>query len=207
MKTTLKKSKVIALLSLSLFAQSFTLKNKPMKIKVQQNAPIFTTNDVNGNIVNLSDYKGKKILLVFNRNVGCPVCNLHYHELMENKEYFKEKGLVIISVYESTTENMKAYLEGETTYSTMIPNPDLSLYKLYAVERSMRKVMKGMFNGAMGKMKKGKQLFSKKIKQDGTTDRIGAEFLIDENGVVKIAHYGNYVGDHLPVEKIKQIVK
>ena len=68
-------------------------------------------------------------------------------------------------------------------------------------------MMKGMFHGAMGKMNKGKQLFSKKIKQDGSMSRIGADFLIDEDGKIKKAYYGKYLGDHIPLSDIKEFLK
>ena len=181
-------------------------KTDNMKIKPPQTAPIFTIADVNGNTINLADYKGKKVMLTFYRNVGCPVCNLRFHELQGQSDYFKSKGLVLLAVYESSTESMKQYLEGESPYAKMIPNPDQRLYQLYDIDRSMGKVMKGMFHGAMGKMKQGKKLFNKKIKQDGNSNRIGADFLIDESGKVVTAYYGKFIGDHLSIEKIKSFL-
>lgn len=177
-----------------------------MKLKKNVVAPNFITKDVYGKTINLENYRGNKVLLMFNRNVGCPICNLQYHSLSQNADYFRENGVVVLSVYESTTENMKVYLEGATTFSTMIPNPDLGLYKLYGVERHIGKVMKGLLYGAIEKMKKGKILFSKKIKQDGNNDRINAEFFIDENGLIKKVHFGEFIGDHLTLDKIKQYV-
>lgn len=181
-------------------------KTDNMKIKPPQTAPIFTIEDVNGNSINLADYKGKKVMLTFYRNVGCPVCNLRFHELQVQSDYFKSKELVLLAVYESSTESMKQYLEGESPYAKMIPNPDQSLYQLYDIDRSMGKVMKGMFHGAMGKMKHGKRLFKKKIKQGGNSNRIGADFLIDESGKVVNAYYGKFIGDHLSIEKIKSFL-
>ena len=187
----------------TLYAQS---KQKNMKLSSAQPAPAFTTTDVDGKKFNLADYKGKKILLSFYRNVGCPVCNFRFHELQMEAESFQKKGLVVVAVYESTAENMKQYLEGESFYAVMIPNPDEQLYQLYALDKSMGKMMKGMFNGAMGKMKKGKSMFSKKIKQDGNASRIGADFLIDENGRIKQAYYGKHLGDHLPLADINKFI-
>jgi peroxiredoxin Q/BCP len=178
-----------------------------MKITKLQAAPTFTINDVNRATVNLADFKGKKVLLTFYRNVGCPICNLRFHELQEQANYFKSKGLVVLAVYESSAENMKQYLEGENPYAIMIPNPDQSLYQLYNIDKSMGKVMKGLFHGAMGKMKKGKELFKQKIETDGSSDRIGADFLIDENGRINTVYYGRYLGDHLPITEIKQFLK
>lgn len=209
MTTSLKKIGGITLLAIALMGgTAFTPKKQKNKMKVQekQMAPTFTIADVNGTSVNLSDYKGKKVMLTFYRNVGCPVCNIRFHQLQEQAEYFKSKGLVVLAVYESSTENMKKYLEGESPYAIMIPNPNESLYNQYELDKSMGKMMKGLFHGAMGKMKKGKKLFKTKINQDGNSKRIGADFLIDENGIIVKAHYANYLGDDLPIDEIKKFL-
>lgn len=198
------------LLPAILIITSSTAFSKPKpgnkKIKPPQAAPTFTIEDVNRMAVNFGAYKGKKVMLTFYRNIGCPVCNLRFHELQKQTEYFKSKGLIVLAVYESTADNMKQYLEGESPYAIMIPNPDQSLYRLYKVDKSMSKVMKGMFHGAMGKMKQGKKLFKTKIKQDGNSNRISADFLIDENGNIATAYYGKFIGDHLPIANIKQFL-
>jgi len=187
-------------------AQSFTLKQKEMKIKEEQSAPAFTIKDVNGATLNLADLKGKKVLITFYRNAGCPVCNLRFHELQEQAEYFKSKNLVLLAIYESPAENMKAYLEGENPYAIIVPNPEQNLYQLYDIEKSSGKIIKGLFHGAIGKANAGKKLYKTKLKQDGNANTIGADFLIDENGTVKIAYYGKFLGDHLPVEDIKHFL-
>ena len=200
------KALLLAALTLTtpaIFAQS---NHEKMKITPPQPAPAFTVNDVHGNPVNLAGYKGKKIMLTFYRNVGCPVCNLRFHQLQEQADYFKSKGLVMLAVYESAAGNMKKYIDGESPYATMIPDPDQRLYQLYKIERSTGKMMKGMFHGAMGKMKKGKKLFKTEIKQDGNGNRISADFLIDENGNVATAYYGKFIGDHLPITTIRQFL-
>jgi peroxiredoxin len=201
-------AKILLLAIMTLTTTAIFAKPKPekMKIKPPQSAPAFIIKDVNGKTVNLAAYKGKKVMLTFYRNVGCPVCNLRFHELQEQANYFKAKGLVMLSIYESTSKNIKQYVDDERPYTIMIPNPDQSLYKLYEVERSGGKMMKGMFHGAMGKIKKGKKLFKKEIKQDGNSNRIGADFLIDENGNVATAYYGKFIGDHLPIDTIKQFL-
>jgi peroxiredoxin len=186
-----------------IYAQSNT---KTMKIKPSQTAPAFTIKDVNEHLIKLEDLKGKKVMINFHRNVGCPICNLRFHELEQDSAMFRAKGLVILAVYESSSENMKTYLDSNSTYTVMIPNPDLSLYKLYGVEQSTGKLLKGMVNGAMGKIKKGNKLFTKKIKQDGSLNRINADFLIDENGKIIEAYYGKYVGDNISIETIKKFI-
>lgn len=202
-KTVLQTSVLLAVL-MAPFTPSFAQPQKEdMKITNQQEAPDFTLQTVEGTSVCLTDYRGKKVLLTFYRNVGCPICNFRFHELEQEARYFKSKGLVVIAVYESSAENMKRYLAGTTPYAIMLPNPAQDIYRRYGVERSMGKIMKGMLHGAMGKARKGKKLFLNNMKQDGHADRIGADFLIDEQGRVYEAHYGRYVSDHIPVESIK----
>ncbi len=170
------------------------------RITAQQEAPLFTITDVNGTLTELKQYRGRKVLLSFHRNVGCPICNLRFHEL--EKLGTKHPELTMLAIYESSAANMKKYLDGQQVHAVMIPDTTQALYELYHVERSKGKIMKGMLHGAMGKMKAGNKLFTQKMKQDGNMDRIGADFLIDEHGRVLIAHYDNYVGDHLPVSTI-----
>lgn len=203
MKTGLALVVYLITAATTLFAQTNLTK---MEIEPPQAAPGFTMKDVNGNIINLTDYKGRKVLLTFYRNVGCPICNLSFHELEEQSNYFKTKNVVLLSVYESTVTNMKKYTDGEKFYSLMIPNPDLELYNLYAIERNTGKLMKGMFHGAMSKMSKGKALFKSKISQDGNKNRIGASFIINEEGKIIKAYYGKYVGDQMPIREIREIL-
>ena len=193
---------IIVLFSFCTYAQ--TTKDKVQNL---QKAPDFKIKDVNGNDIVLSNYKGKKVLLTFYRNVGCPVCNFRFHELEDQTDYFKSKNVVLIGVYESTSQNMKQFLEGENPYSIMIPNHDETLYNLYNVDKSTGKIIKGVFNGAIEKSKKGKKLFKTKIKQDGNSNRIGADFIIDEKGNVLMAYYGKFLGDRIPIEKVKEILK
>ena len=197
---------IILLLLVSIAVVYSKPKDPVLKINKNKRAPSFTATDVFGNKITLDDFAGKKVFLTFYRNVGCPICNLRFHEIESQAGYFKQHDVVVLSVYESSASHMKQYLNGDTPFSIMIPDSTLALYTHYGVERSTGKLLKGMFHGAMGKMKKGKKLFTKQIDQDGNSNRIGADFLIDENGTVLAAHYGKYVGDHLPIQEIKNLL-
>lgn len=171
-----------------------------MRLTVNQIAPSFSTSDVFGNETDLQKLKGSKIYLAFERNAGCPVCNLRTHELLKKVDFLKSKGIVVLMIYESPAEKMKEYLGGNNYPFHFVADPENKLYNLYGVERSFFKVMKGLFNGLLDKVSKGNKLFAKPMKQDGHMDRIPAEFVIDQQGKIILAHYGKFVGDHLPLE-------
>lgn len=192
----------VAFLSSNALA-SDTLKHN--MVIVNQSAPQFMARDAEGKKVDLSDYKGQKVLLIFFRNVGCPICNLHMHELLENATYFKSKNLKVITIYESSAENIKKYTEGEDIPFTLIPNVDKKIYEQYAVGSSFWKGLGSFFfHGAASKAKKGDRLFKQKIKQDGNMNQLTADFLIDEQGKVIRAHYAKYLGDHISIEDLKK---
>jgi thioredoxin-dependent peroxiredoxin len=171
-----------------------------MKLKNHQLAPHFNTRDVYGNELDLRKLRGQKLYLVFERNAGCPVCNLHTHDLLKRSRAFESNQVKVVMVYESPDVVMKEYL-GENNYPFhFVSDPKNDLYNLYGVERSFLKVFKALFNGIMSRIKKGNKLFTKPMKQDGHMDRIPAEFVINEDGKIKIAHYGKFVGDHLPID-------
>lgn len=179
-------------------------KNKKTMLKKNEQAPAFTVKDVFGNTVKVPDADGAKIFINFHRNVGCPVCNLRFHEIEQEAEYFRSHGVKVMAVYESDAANILQYLDGGVVNTIMLGDPSLALYQRYGVERSWGKTFMSMFNGIFSKMKAGNRLFKNKMKQDGHLNRLPASFLIDEKGKIVLAHYARYVGDEMPLDLLKQ---
>ena len=63
-----------------------------------------------GSIFNLSETKGKKVLLTFYRIAGCSFCNLRLNEL--NKR-FSEFGnnFTHVGIFHSPVDNLKSYMD------------------------------------------------------------------------------------------------
>ena len=175
-------------------------------MQARQPARAFVATDANGQPVSVASLRGHKVLLAFMRNAGCPVCNLRMHELLEQAAYFQAHNLTVVAVYESTPERLRQYLADQPMPFIMVPNPDQSLYRLYGLEVSSRKAMASAFHGVMSKARAGKKLFVHPVEQDGNKNRIGAEFLLDEQGIVAVAHYGRYIGDELYVADIQKFI-
>jgi len=171
-----------------------------MRLKENSQAKDFEVKDVFGKPISLEMYKGKRLLLSFLRFTGCPVCNLHVYNLLQRKNEIDKKNLVIIFVFESNTETLKSYIKNENLPFTFVSDPEQTLYNKYAVEKSWRKLIKwgltykGLSNGVKGYLK-----FNKFSSMKGSSNRVEAEFLIDENGILEKVHYGEMVGDYMPV--------
>ncbi len=179
------------------------------KLKSKDKAPEFEVISVKGDSIRLENFKGKTVLLTFFRFAGCPVCNFRMHELIENYERLKSKNIEIIAVFESGSETLKSYLTDSPVPFPVIGDPALILYKKYSTDKSVFKMMRTMFKKKpKEEMKKGERLFmGKKYKQDGSMTRIPADFIIDEKGIIKTAHYGKFIGDHIPLETLIDLKK
>lgn len=172
------------------------------KISTGDKLPELRLTSVFGDSLNTNDLKGKKILITFNRYVSCPLCNFRTHELLAVYDTLKTNNLIIISVYESTKETLTEYSNKEQVPFFMVSDPTEMLYKTFRVQKSWLKTIKGRFSDYRRKHSGGKKLFKSSYERDGSMNRIGADFLIDENGVIQVVYYGKFVGDHLPVSEI-----
>jgi len=171
-----------------------------MKLEENTIAKDFKTKDVFGEPLSLDTFRGKKVLLSFMRYTGCPVCNLHIYQLNQRKDDIDKKNLSIVFVFESSAKSILNYIRKENFAFRFISDPRQTLYNTYAVEKSWRKFIrwgltfKGLSNAIKG-YTKYHQFYSMK----GSMNRVGAEFLIDEKGILEKVHYGKMVGDHMPV--------
>lgn len=182
------------------------LAQRPHRLKAGDNIPTLGLTDAFGDSVKAASLKGKKILLTFNRYVSCPLCSFRTHELLLAYDSLKAKGFVIISVYESGKERLTQYATKEEIPFIMIADPEEVLYKKFKVQKSWWKTFTGLFNHYSKKHSAGKKFFKNKYERDGHLNRIGADFLIDEKGIIHTAYYGKFVGDHLPVTDIAKWV-
>lgn len=184
-----------------------------MQLSSNTTAPTLRTQDVFGTPFDLlaAAKSGQKILLSFFRSAGCPVCNTRVAQLMGNALRWNEQGLIIVAVYESTRENMLEYVQDSTGRRrfpfTIIADPERKHYQTFHIETSFAKMMGGFMKGSVVAMAMKGSDFSQshsKPKQDGTMTRIGADFLIDERGIIQTAHYGAFLGDHLATDAVSR---
>lgn len=174
-----------------------------MKIIEGNTAPLFDTDDVLGNPINLDNYKGKKVYVSFLRNVDCVFCNLQIHQLINNKEKLDDANVQVIMFLQSNKEDiLESTFKGENTFPfTVIADPDKKIYNQYGAESSFLKYLKFMFK--MSDVIKGKKQGMKvTLNQRGEQFLMPADFIIGADGKVIKAHYGQDVGDHIPLHEL-----
>ncbi len=67
-------------------------------LKVGDKVPEFSGKDQDGNIINLSDYKGKKLIVFFYPKASTPGCTVEACNLRDNYSLLQEKGYSLLGV-------------------------------------------------------------------------------------------------------------
>lgn len=175
-----------------------------MKLQEGNTALDFIAKDIYAKDIKLSDYKGKKIILSFYRNVSCPFCSRRVHQIMGNNVKLKSAGVQMILLFESSNEKLSSsiYHKGISPWP-LIGDPDKKIYNQYGVEQSTLKMMKTMLVASVGQAKKDTKEMNLPADKDASMNLIPADFFIDENFKIVKAHYGKHLDDHVDIEELK----
>lgn len=192
-------------ISCLVFISNLLLANKlKPSFKDGDRLPAMVFTDVFGKTMETDSLKGKKILLTFNRYVSCPLCNYHTHQILDYYDSLKKAGVIFISFYESSPKNLLQYVSQEEIPFIMVSDTDHAFYHQFGIGTSTAKTIRGLFHSFHKKHKIGKAAYKANYQKDGNTNQLTADFLIDENGIIRTAYYAKFVGDHIPIEKIIQ---
>jgi len=178
-----------------------------MKLQKGNSAIDFIAKDIYGKEIKLSNFKGKKIILTFMRNITCPFCNVRVHRLMGQSIKLQRSGIQMILLFESSQERiLKSVLHQGVSPFPIISDPDKVIYKKYGVESSVFKMMKTMFQADIkATMEIAKTLDTPNEKDKNVTNSlVPADFFIDQNFEIHNAHYGKNIDDHVDLELLKK---
>lgn len=94
-------------------------------------APDFEGYDENGNIVRLSDYAGKKLVLYFYPKDSTPGCTAEACDLRDNYERFIALGYQILGVSKDTAASHKRFVEKYQLPFRLISDTECTILKAY----------------------------------------------------------------------------
>jgi len=108
-------------------------------LKEGSKAPAFKAPDQNGNMVSLSDFKGKKVILYFYPKDDTPGCTAQACNLNENLDNLQSKGFKIIGVSIDTNEKHQKFKKKYGLNFSLLADVDQKIVNDYGVwvEKSM----------------------------------------------------------------------
>lgn len=172
-----------------------------MRLKTGEKATHIKLPAIDGSAFDTENLVNKPFMLSFFRFASCPFCNLRVHELVQR---FDELGedFTIVAVFDSPLDNLVLHAEGHQAPFPILADESNRYYKQYSIEHSIAGVLKGMLL-RMPTLIKSMSMGYVPTTFKGSITTMPADFLIDRNGVIQTAYYGNDEGDHLPFAQVR----
>jgi len=175
-----------------------------MKIANNTIAKDFNAVTSERNFFILSRLKASKIMLSFYRNGSCAWSNYRLSELKKLRQLFLDNNVQVVSVFESMPRDIFPFSGRTEEPFYIIADPMGLLYDMYRAQSSGEKVRTAIASGATSEYSACAATNGfMSIPQEGSNFfRMPAEFLIDEDFIVRKTHYTHNVVDFLPIEEI-----
>lgn len=173
------------------------------KIKVGQQLPQLSGHSYDNGVIDLSDYRGTRLILSFYRYAACPFCNLRIHHFIDKYQAdYTKRGIKAIAVFQSPPKSITKYLSKHKAPFDIIADPKQEWYKIMGLSTSWLGFMTGAANMSQALEARRKGMMN--INPEGPANRLPADFLIGADGTVEVTYYAKNISDHIPFEAIDQ---
>lgn len=177
-----------------------------MKLESNLSAPVFKVKDIYGRMIDLNEYKDKKVFIGFFRHAGCPFCNIRVHSLLKVHQELKVKGLEMIFFFESTQKVLlNSIFHKEISPIPIISDPEKKWYNAYGLENSGYKSAISHISTFVQTAFKASSLGVPMHMMAGgeSISTMPAEFLLEEGLIIKEVHYSERLNSRMSMEKVK----
>lgn len=176
-------------------------------LQLNVSAPPFSLMDIFDRPIDLSKYKGKKVFIGFFRHAGCPFCNLRVHNLVKLREPLLAKNMEMIFFFESRKETMlRSMFHREVSPIPLIADPEKKWYSIYGIEESFAKStyshLTTFIQTAIKAQRTKVPMHSMATGESFST--MPAEFLLDENLVIRKLYYSQTLNDRMSLQVIEE---
>ncbi|MFX1377733.1 MAG: peroxiredoxin-like family protein [Promethearchaeota archaeon] len=152
-------------------------------LKEGDTAPLFKLASYNAGIVDLAELvRQQKIVLIFSRYFGCPICLVDLNELMKRKSEIENKGAKILYITQSGENVAKEYIKKKDINFPVISSSKDDLYADYGLGL----MTAGAMSKIRGKLKDAKNLGIEHGEYEGWEKQGPGQFVINKDG--KIIH-------------------
>lgn len=100
-------------------------------IEEKTKAPAFTLTDAEGKNVSLSDFTGKKVLIIFYPGDDTPVCTAQMCDYRNNVQEFTKRGIVVLGISPDSSTSHKSFSERHQLPFTLLSDIEKKTAKAY----------------------------------------------------------------------------
>ena len=145
-------------------------------LNIGDKAPDFKLNDKNGNLIALSDFIGKKVVIYFYPKDNTPGCTRQACAFAGAYKEFQNKGVEVIGISKDSISSHQKFAEKYDLPFILLSDPDLEAIKAYGVWQEKKlygKVSMGVVRTTFIVDEKGNiSKIMPKVKPDTNADEI-----------------------------------
>jgi peroxiredoxin Q/BCP len=104
-----------------------------MTLQVGQLAPDFEAKNENGELIRLSSFRGKKVVLYFYPKDSTPTCTNQACNLRDNHEALIKAGYVVLGISSDSERSHRNFIKKQNLPFTLISDPEQEVQKAYGV--------------------------------------------------------------------------
>ncbi|MGB0963793.1 MAG: thioredoxin-dependent thiol peroxidase [Mycobacterium sp.] len=143
------------------------------RLEVGEEAPAFRLSDADGNTVQLSDYRGRKVIVYFYPAASTPGCTKEACDFRDNLGELNGAGLDVVGISPDKPAKLAKFRDAEELTFPLLSDPDREVLKAW---------------GAFGE----KTMYGKTVQ-----GVIRSTFVVDENGKIALAQYNIRATGHV----------
>ena len=109
------------------------------KLDTGDRAPAVILPNQNGEIVDLSEFLGRKVILYFYPAASTPGCTTQACDFRDNLGVFQNAGYVVLGISKDKREALQKFAHEESLDFPLLSDPDLTVHHAYGAfgEKSM----------------------------------------------------------------------
>lgn len=100
---------------------------------INQPAPLFATQNQHGEIVNLSDFLGKKVVLYFYPKAMTPGCTTQACGIRDSRDDFNAVNTVVLGVSPDAPERLQKFIERDNLNFDLLSDENHQIAEQYGV--------------------------------------------------------------------------
>jgi peroxiredoxin len=171
------------------------------QLSTGDNAPALILPAIDGSTFDMSNLKGKKVILTFFRFSTCPLCNMRIRKIKQRWSEFSSDA-VMVGVFDAGIDELSKRMKKHDVPFTIVADESYAAFEANGVSKSFGKFMWGAAKSPFTLLQATLRGYVPLTMSIAKLSTIPVDVLIDEHGRVVEAHYCKDTADHMPLDKM-----
>ena len=171
------------------------------QLMVGDAAPEITLPAIDGSTFDMSNMRGKKVILTFFRFSSCPLCNMRIRRITQRWNEFSN-DTVMVGVFDAGVGELQKRMKKHEVPFTIVADEHYDHFEKNGVKKYFGKFMWGAAKSPFTLLQATLRGYVPLTLSISKLSTIPADILIDEHGKVVEAHYCKDTADHMPIDRM-----